>query len=390
MQNNTQKNEAKYEVSPLELIFDVVIVFAISKLTDHLMSNLDLHGIAEVVVLLIVIYNVWSYTSFEATLIHVGKIKTQWMMLSVMLLGIFMNAGIENAFKENPWLFVVPFLISQIGHGIFTTFSDTDKKLRSHYFIMTGWILATTPLWIIGGLVDSKERIVWWGIAAIIDIVGTWFAHPILGRVFITDHFEFDADHMLERCRLFLIIALGETIFALADAISHNMISPIIIGTGVCAFISIISLWALYFWGSDHIVVRHLEETTNPILTARLTMNGLIIALAGLIFFAVGIKLTVANPFEQPSIIRSLFIFGGPVLYILPQGWYLWYVTGKVSYDRIFGVLVLLLSGLLTFGVRPWITLFVIMIELTVLSFAIVKSVNKSNSESSNNFVVKK
>jgi low temperature requirement protein LtrA len=34
-------------------------------------------------------------------------------------------------------------------------------------------------------------------------------SHHLPGRVLRSEHVEFDANHMLERCRLFLIIALG-------------------------------------------------------------------------------------------------------------------------------------------------------------------------------------
>jgi len=90
----------KYEISPLELFFDLVFVLAVSQLSSHLLGNLSWRGMAETIVLLIAVYDVWSYTSFEATLIHVGKTQTQWMMLIVMLLGLFMNASINQAFGE--------------------------------------------------------------------------------------------------------------------------------------------------------------------------------------------------------------------------------------------------------------------------------------------------
>lgn len=271
LKKEKQVNE-KYEVSPLELIFDLVIAFAVSELSMYLLHHLNMRGILEVIIILIAIYNVWSYTSFEATLIHVQKTKTQWMMLSVMLLGIFLTSGINHAFDKTATTFIIPFLMSQIGHGIFMSFSDVDEDLRKHYFIMMGWIVATTPLWIVGAMVGNQERLIWWGIAAMIDVFGTWFAHPIPGQVLVTDHVEFDAEHMLERSRLFLIIAIGETIFSLARTLSNTSINLTIILAACVSFISIITLWALYFWGSDHIVVRHIEETKNPILTARLTM----------------------------------------------------------------------------------------------------------------------
>jgi low temperature requirement protein LtrA len=73
----------KDEVSPLKLFFDLVFVFAVSQLSHHLLDHLTWRGAAETLVLLIAVFGVWSYTSFEATVLHVGRSQTQWMMLVV-------------------------------------------------------------------------------------------------------------------------------------------------------------------------------------------------------------------------------------------------------------------------------------------------------------------
>ena len=70
------------------------------------------------------------------------------------------------------------------------------------------------PLWIVGAISDAESRLLWWPGAAAIDLAGTWLAHPLPGRMLRSEHVEFDANHMIERCRLFLIIALGESVLS--------------------------------------------------------------------------------------------------------------------------------------------------------------------------------
>jgi Bacterial low temperature requirement A protein (LtrA) len=53
-------------VSPLELFFDLVFVFAVSQLSHHLLDHLTWRGAAETLVLLIAVFGIWSGTSFEA------------------------------------------------------------------------------------------------------------------------------------------------------------------------------------------------------------------------------------------------------------------------------------------------------------------------------------
>ncbi len=55
--------EEEYEVTPLELFFDLVFVFAVSQLSHHLLSHLSWRGAAETLVMLLAILTVWSYTS---------------------------------------------------------------------------------------------------------------------------------------------------------------------------------------------------------------------------------------------------------------------------------------------------------------------------------------
>ena len=91
-------------VSPLELFFDLVFVFAVSQLSHHLLDHLTWRGAAETLVLLIAVFGIWSGTSFEATLLNIGRSPTQWMLLAVMLAGLFMNAAIADAFDTGGWV----------------------------------------------------------------------------------------------------------------------------------------------------------------------------------------------------------------------------------------------------------------------------------------------
>jgi low temperature requirement protein LtrA len=43
-------------------------------------------------------------------------------------------------------------------------------------------------------------------------VTGIWLAHPLLRPRRRSERVEFGGEHFLERCRLFLLIALGETV----------------------------------------------------------------------------------------------------------------------------------------------------------------------------------
>jgi low temperature requirement protein LtrA len=332
-------------VSPLELFFDLVFIFAVSQLSHHLLDQLSWRGAAETLVLLIAVFGVWSGTSFEATLLTIRRSQAQWMLLAVMLVGLFMNAAIADAFDTGGWAFVVPLLVIQAGRSILMLVAAPTRMLREHYARLLCWILATAPLWITGAIVEAGARLLWWAGAAAIDLAGTWLAHPVPGRALHSENVEFDADHMIERCRLFLLIALGESVLTSGTAIADASVTLLTVVTGTCALVTIVALWALHFASSGHLLDRYVQTTTDPILAARRTVNGLLISVSGLIAVAVANELVIAHPHGQTSVTLSLLLFGGPLLYLLSQTVYLWAVASRRSLPRLAGIAALVLAG---------------------------------------------
>jgi hypothetical protein len=42
-------------------------------------------------------------------------------------------------------------------------------------------VFASTPLWLAGAAAD-RPRLLWWSIAAVVDLIGTITVHPLPGR----------------------------------------------------------------------------------------------------------------------------------------------------------------------------------------------------------------
>lgn len=149
--------EQEYEVTPLERFFDLVFVFAVSQFSHLLLAHLSWRGAAETLVMLLAILTVWSYTSWVATMIRADRTSTRWMVLAVMLLGLFMNASVTRAFTTSGWAFVIPLLLIQLGRTAWTIVKSTNAVYRAHYFRVLLWFIATTPMWIAGAAVNAKD-----------------------------------------------------------------------------------------------------------------------------------------------------------------------------------------------------------------------------------------
>jgi low temperature requirement protein LtrA len=360
--------EQKYEVTPLELFFDLVFAFAISQLSQHLLTHLSLRGAAETLVMLLAVFAAWFTTSWSATLVRAEQSRTRWLMLTVMLLGLFMNAAVTRAFIVSGWAFVIPMLVIQLGRAVWTFANSTDPILREHYFRTLLWLIATTPLWIAGAAVNAEARLLWWALAAAIDEVGRWLAHPIPGRKLHSENVAFDAEHMLERCRLFLIIALGETVLTTGAAIAASPITGLTVATGTFALMGTVALWALSFGRAHRLILQHVEKTSDPIRASRNAVNALLIMVAGLIAVAVANKEAIAHPYGQTSLALSLLLAGGPILFLAAQGWYLWQVPRVRSRLHVTGGVALLFVGLVTPAVPAYIALFLVGASVSILA----------------------
>ena len=79
--------------------------------------------------------------------------------------------------------------------------------------------------------------------------------------------------------------------------------------TGTCALVTIVALWGLHFAASGRLMDRYVETTTDPILAARRTVNGLLVSVAGLVAVAVATNWSSCTPTArhrgpQPAVVR--------------------------------------------------------------------------------------
>jgi low temperature requirement protein LtrA len=360
--------ETRYEITPLELFFDLVFVFGVSQLARHLLNDLSWQGAGEMLVMLVAIFGAWFTTSWSATIVPANRAETRLLMFTVMLLSLFMNASVTRAFTTGAWVFVVPLLAIQLGRTVWTLVNAPDAVQKEHYWRTLAWAVATAPLWLAGAWTNPAARLMLWALAAAIDLIGRWTAHPVPGRRLHSDHVPFDAGHMLERCRLFLIIALGETVVTTGFAMAEEPLTLMTAATGTASLVSAIALWTISFGRSHTIIMRHLAQTTDPILTSRHAVNALTVLVVGLIAIAVASEDIIAHPLDPTPIALSLLLGGGPASFLAAQAWYLRVVSTTKLTPHFIGIAVLLIAGLATASVPRFFALLLVGAVLAILA----------------------
>src|ERR1700745_3468455 len=106
--------DAERDVSPLELFFDLVYVFAIGQLSHHLVEHVDLRTGAETAILALAVFYAWYMTAWGANWLEPDRLPVRALLVGLMFASLLMSVGIADAFDGRAWLFVSGYLLLQI------------------------------------------------------------------------------------------------------------------------------------------------------------------------------------------------------------------------------------------------------------------------------------
>jgi low temperature requirement protein LtrA len=97
---------AERVVTPIELFFDLVYVFAIGELSHHLLEHVDLRTGAETMIMALAVVYAWSATAWGANQLDPDRLPVRMLLVGLMFASLLMSVGIADAFDGRAWLFV--------------------------------------------------------------------------------------------------------------------------------------------------------------------------------------------------------------------------------------------------------------------------------------------
>jgi low temperature requirement protein LtrA len=300
-----------------------------------------------VLVLYLAVYAAWAYTTWAVTLVPAENPRTRRMLTAIMLLGLFMNAAIPHAFDDTGWLFVGTFLLIHLGRTVWLLTIGLDRVNQEHFVRVLVWFAGAAPLCLIGAAAHGGARLAWWGGAVVIELVGTLAAHPLPGRRLNSRGVGFAGGHLLERGRLFVIIALGEAVLTTGTALTAAPYERMTLLTGCVALTGTIALFWLFFGRSER-VVRHYQRTEDPVRAGRSGVYSLTTSVAGLIAAAVADERVITHPLEHSGSTTNLLLFGGPALFIAAQTWHGATLFDDLPWSRLVALAALAVAGTTT------------------------------------------
>ena len=157
------------------------------------------------------------------------------------------------------------------------------------------------------------------------------------------DDWTIEGGHLAERCQLFVIVALGETLLAsdatLADATAWNADMLSALGA---TFVGTLAMWWLYFGTSSKHASAVITASPDPGRIGAYFHYVHAILVAGVIGSAVGNDLVLAHPRSAMTTAQVLALVGGPAVYLLGSAVYKRVVYGGIPLSHIVGALALL------------------------------------------------
>jgi low temperature requirement protein LtrA len=308
-------------VTFVELFFDLVFVFAVTQLSHGLLHDLTLGGLLHTTILLFAVWWVWIYTAWATNWLDPQRTPIRIMLFALMLAGLLLSASIPEAFDGLGLAFAGAYSSMQVGRSLFMLWAfkgHSPGNFRTFQRI-TAWLAVASAFWLAGGLAEHELRLTFWLVALGIECVGpsAGYIVPGHGRSTTTD-WDIAGGHMAERCGLFVIIALGESILVTGATFAELAWSPATVAAFVSAFLGSVAMWWIYFNIGAEKASHLIAQSADPGRLGRLAYTYMhIFIVAGIIVAAVADELVLAHPsghIETPTLAAVL---GGPALYLL-------------------------------------------------------------------------
>jgi low temperature requirement protein LtrA len=331
---------AERVVSPLELFFDLVYVFAIGELSHHLVAHVDLRTGAETAIMALAVVNAWSTTAWGANWLDPNRVPVRVLLVGLMFASLLMSVAIPDAFDGRAWLFVTGYLLIQVGRSTFLIVALRGRPLGEHFVNQLVWELLTGCLWVAGAIADSDARLVFWGVAIAATYVGGWTLHWLPGRGRRVDlgHTEVAGGHLIERFRLFFIIALGETVLTTGTAFTDEPFELERLLALAIAFTGTVALFWCYFGRAEPLGIEVAETADDAGAVGYWGSWTLVLIVLALIGIAVGDELAIAHPSDDATVGFTILTFGGPALFLVAQVIFLRAALGHVPRSRPLGL----------------------------------------------------
>jgi len=299
-------------VTPIELFFDLVFVFAITQVTSMLSSDPTWGGAGRALLVLGALWWAWTGYAWLTNAVNPDEGAVRLAILGAMGAMLVVALAVPNAFGSDGVLFGVAYFSVRLLHIVlFALAARGDREMLGSVLRLGVGSTIGPGLIIVAGFTDGGAQAALWTIALALDY---------LGGAFSSGGWRVSPRHFAERHGLIIIIALGESIVAIgvgarASALDTGEIAAALLGIAV-----VTALWWTYFDVVALVAERKLSELSGVAQAslARDTYSYLHLPMvAGIVLFALALKQSLGHLGDELDTVPAVALCGGPAMYLL-------------------------------------------------------------------------
>jgi low temperature requirement protein LtrA len=348
----------------VELFFDLVFVYAITRITSYTAHHLDASHIPIAVLTFWLIW--WGWTQFTWTLNAANTELAHVRLLVLLATGVafVMASSVGEAFGDGVMWFAVPYVIVRtIGIALYarvTKGKDASDRIRAFAIPSFIGLIAIMA----GAFADPSIRIWLWMVAIGFVMLAGYFG----GRA---EGWDIKSGHFAERHGLIVIIALGESLIVAAHAVgSQERSQEILIVGGLAVLVTCLLWWSYFSWIHEHLE-EHLSKKSGS-KQASLARDAYSFLhfpiISGIVGVAVGFEKILGHPHDLLNIPIAVALAGGYLFFAGFTALSVWRLSGLLLIPRMVILIISIIGVAFSVGYPPYIALSIIAVSLALLN----------------------
>ncbi|MFI7241804.1 low temperature requirement protein A [Streptomyces qinglanensis] len=283
-----------HRVTPAELFFDLVFVYAIIQVTALMAEHTSVPRVLGALVVLAVLWWCWCCFAWLGNVVRADTGALFAVLVTVMVVVQIISLVVPDVFADTEHglpaatTFVLCYGAVRLLHlAAYRVAHPGDREL--HRTLRRTALLSVGPpfvLLLVGGLLTGVPQILVWLCAVLVDYVGIYLTGGSGWRVVSPGHFA-------ERHGLIVIIALGESVIAIGVGVGGYPVTPAVLGAATAVLLTAAALWHVYFRQVAQAAEHRIAGLEGDARTrfARDTYTFLHLPLvAGIVLTALGVK----------------------------------------------------------------------------------------------------
>jgi low temperature requirement protein LtrA len=328
----------EHRVTPRELFFDLVFVFAFTQVTAQLADDPTFAGIGRGVLVLAALWWTWAAYAWLMNIVDPEEGLVGAVLLVAMIAMFVAALAVPHVWDDDGVLFGAAFFVVCTMHLAFYALAGRGSPdLLGAVLRLAPWTLLGATLILVAGFTDGARAWLWLAAlastyaGALLSGSTGWRVHP---------------SHFAERHGLVVIVALGEAFISIGIGAAGLELGLGEVAAAVLGLLVATSFWLAYF---DFFSIRgerllaELEGADRVALARDLYTYAHFPMIVGIVLFAFAMKNVVAHVGDELDSVAAFALCGGSAVYLLTYSAIRLRLQRRLSRGRTLAALVLLL-----------------------------------------------